>query len=307
MRKSTPAPVDQLSLFSIPAPRTEPIDPKITEILDIRRDRFRSRRDRRIDNANDRAASNRRFATSYSKQSSDMARCIPFGQPILIGHHSEGRDRRFRSRMRGAMDKSVEASKKADYYEAKVTAIENNIAIFSDDPDAIVKLQAKIDTALAEQENWKAGNKIVKSKKLTIEQKIDQLTDAGHCPSILTPDFCGRIGYADYLLTNNNANIRRMRLRLEQLSRTLIKAVELGDSETKYPDLDLVVKNARTIDRLQLIFSGKPSLEIRTLLKSSGFRWAPSESAWQRKLPESDFVEKHIITAISNIPRNCNV
>ena len=33
------------------------------------------------------------------------------------------------------------------------------------------------------------------------------------------PDFCGRIGYPAYLLQNNNANIRRIRGRIEELKK----------------------------------------------------------------------------------------
>ena len=36
--------------------------------------------------------------------------------------------------------------------------------------------------------------------------------------------------------------------------------------------------------RLQLIFDGKPEPEVREILKKNGFRWAPSQSAWQRQL-----------------------
>jgi hypothetical protein len=147
----------------------------------------------------------------------------------------------------------------------------------------------------------KAGNKIVKSKKLTIEQKTEQLKAAGHSPLILQPDFCGRFGYADYELTNNNANIRRMKQRLEQLEKALTNAVEIGDTEEEYPDLDLTVRHARTINRIQLIFSKKPSLEIRNLLKSHGFRWAPSEAAWQRHL--NGFSCRHTIEAIVKISK----
>ncbi|WP_299212303.1 DUF3560 domain-containing protein [uncultured Tateyamaria sp.] len=39
---------------------------------------------------------------------------IPFGQPILVGHHSEGRHRRALERAHAAMDRGVEASKRAD-------------------------------------------------------------------------------------------------------------------------------------------------------------------------------------------------
>ena len=38
------------------------------------------------------------------------------------------------------------------------------------------------------------------------------------------------------------------------------------------------------IDRLQLLFDEKPSYNIISSLKKNGFRWAPSETAWQRQL-----------------------
>lgn len=199
------------------------------------------------------------------------------------------------------MGQSVAANDKAEYYEQKAAAIETNQSIFSDDPDAIEKLKAKIAAAVDRQEFMKAGNKIVKSKKLTIEQKTEQLKAAGYLTIILQPDFCGRVGYADYELTNNNANIRRMKQRLEQLEKALINAVDIGDTEEEYPDLDLMVRHARTINRIQLIFSGKPSVQIRNLLKSHGFRWAPSEGAWQRHL--NGVVCRHTIDAIEKISK----
>ena len=39
--------------------------------------------------------------------------------------------------------------------------------------------------------------------------------------------------------------------------------------------------------RLRLHFPGKPAPDVITRLKSSGFRWAPSERAWQRQLTNS--------------------
>lgn len=44
-----------------------------------------------------------------------------------------------------------------------------------------------------------------------------------------------------------------------------------------------VVRN-HAADRVQIIFPGKPDASTRSRLKSSGWRWSPSESAWQRKL-----------------------
>lgn len=33
-----------------------------------------------------------------------------------------------------------------------------------------------------------------------------------------------------------------------------------------------------------IVFDGKPDEAIRSTLKSNGFRWAPSQGAWQRQL-----------------------
>jgi len=52
-------------------------------------------------------------AESKLEQAHKMADVIPFGQPILIGHHSEGRDRRYRERIHGTYEKGFEAMKEA--------------------------------------------------------------------------------------------------------------------------------------------------------------------------------------------------
>jgi hypothetical protein len=47
-----------------------------------------------------------------------------------------------------------------------------------------------------------------------------------------------------------------------------------------------LVRNSEEV-RLQLFFEGKPNDKTRELLKSNGFRWAPSCGAWQRLLNEN--------------------
>ncbi len=53
------------------------------------------------------------------KTASEMASVIPFGQPILVGHHSEHRDRKYRERIHNTMGRSVKEQEKAGYYEDK--------------------------------------------------------------------------------------------------------------------------------------------------------------------------------------------
>jgi hypothetical protein len=53
---------------------------------------------------------------SAYQRAHQMADAIPFGQPILTGHHSEGRHRRDLARIHSLQGKSIDEGKKADHY-----------------------------------------------------------------------------------------------------------------------------------------------------------------------------------------------
>ena len=89
----------------------------------------------------------------------------------------------------------------------------------------------------------------------------------------------GPVPFPSYLLTNNNANIRRVRQRIEELSH---KAEFVGWT---FPGGEAKVNEAE--NRLQLIFEEKPDADTRQALKSEGFKWAPSQGAWQRQLNQN--------------------
>ena len=87
------------------------------------------------------------------------------------------------------------------------------------------------------------------------------------------------VPFPSYLLTNNNANIHRVRQRIEELSH---KTEFVGWT---FPGGEAKVNEAE--NRLQLIFDGKPDADTRQALKSEGFKWAPSQGAWQRQLNQN--------------------
>ena len=93
--------------------------------------------------------------------------------------------------------------------------------ISSDDPQAVEKLEAKLATLEKHQETMKAANAAIRMKDPV--KRDAKLADLGYTPEQITqliePDFCGRIGYPAYALQNNNANIRRIRGRLEELKK----------------------------------------------------------------------------------------
>ena len=155
--------------------------------------------------------------------------------------------------------------------------------ISSDDPQAVEKLEAKLATLEKHQEMMKAANAAIRMKD---PAKGDaKLAELGYTPEDIAklrePDFCGRIGYPAYLLQNNNANIRRIRGRIEELK----KRTENTPEGWEFDGGRVVVNTAE--NRLQIIFDGKPDADIRTELKGEGFRWAPSQGTWQRQLTDN--------------------
>lgn len=65
------------------------------------------------------ADSNARKADERQQRSRDATAGIPFGQPILVVHHSAKRHRNALKRSRNNMDKAVEHSNEAKHQEAK--------------------------------------------------------------------------------------------------------------------------------------------------------------------------------------------
>jgi hypothetical protein len=203
---------------------------------------------------------------------------IPFGQPILVGHHSEGRHRRDLNRIDSNMRQSIEADKKAKYYAGKAHSMENNYAISSDDPEAVTKLKEKLAGLEKTQELMKACNKIIKSNKPN-EVKIAEMIVTGlpekYATEILKPDFFNHIGFPSYKLTNNNQNMNTVRKRIDELC----KRATLVTTENEINGVK-IIDNIEE-NRLQAFFNGKPSEEIRDRLKHSGFRWSPFNGCWQ--------------------------
>jgi len=159
-------------------------------------------------------------------------------------------------------------------------------------------MRQQIAKAERNQEKMREVNKIIR-KKVSDEKKIAAIVEmgfsAGVAAELLKPDFCGRIGFAAYQLTNNNANIHRMRERLAELEKRAQRETAEKETESGVK----IVENAED-DRLQLFFPGKPEPAKIELLKRHGFKWSPKNGCWQRQLTDNaKYTLKHYI--INNI------
>ena len=173
----------------------------------------------------------------------------------------------------------------------------SHIEFVMDDPQAAAKLEAKLVKLESAQETMKAVNAYFRKNK-TLEG----------CPS-LTPEQITKLQqemaqswhldksrpYPAYMLSNNNAEIRRIRGRIEQVRQhedTHFAGWEFDGGRVEANKAD---------NRLQVFFDGKPDEAARDELKANGFRWASSVGAWQRQLNKNAYYAAGYISCIQPI------
>ncbi len=154
--------------------------------------------------------------------------------------------------------------------------------ISADDPEAVTKLQLKLKELEQNQEKMKAVNAYYRKNK-TLEG----------CPQLSWDEIAGtKAGmarswratpkpYESFALTNNSANIRRVKARIAELTQR---------AETEYQGWAFeggAVKMDKEDNRLRVFFDEKPDRETCSAMRHSGFKWAPSVGAWQRQLNDN--------------------
>lgn len=90
------------------------------------------------------------------KSSHEISERFAFGQPILIGHHSEGRARRDHARMDNAMRKSIGESDRAAHWTGRAQAAAN-YERFKKDPGRTLRRLDKLRADLRAVEKWQRG------------------------------------------------------------------------------------------------------------------------------------------------------
>lgn len=240
---------------------------------------YEQRQEARRERFEELAEKARRESAAAYDQSNRMASVIPFGQPILIGHHSEGRDRRYRERIARKMDQSCELQRKANYYEQKAASVGNG-GISSDDPAAVEKLRgelARLEQSHALMLAINAAHKQYQRDPASLEaSNLPEDTKAQI--RLYKPAYSWEPHpVPPYRLTNNSANIRRIKQRIEQLQQ---RPTESSEHQAE----GFTIREDTTENRVMVIFPGKPAENVRTILKGAGFKWSPSRGAWVRFL-----------------------
>lgn len=234
---------------------------------------YEERQDARRDRLQIRAIKKREESHQAYKRSHQLIEHIPMGQPILVGHHSERAHRNALDKSWNALGKSVALDEYAKDLEQRADSVgEGGIA--SNDPEVLTKLREKLDELIKAQETMKAANKAL--RKGDDQALADLGFTALQIVELKTPNCFKQVGFPDYSLKNNNANIRRVRQRIASIE-------ALHQSEPFSFNNDHFSINVED-GRVRVIFhDGKPSDEVRALVKSHGFKWSRYATAWVRK------------------------
>ena len=149
-------------------------DSSLIDRAEERADRFDDYRDKRTDEAERATAQARRVADG-----------IPFGQPILVGHHSERHARKDAERIQSGMRKAVQAFDTADYWKRRaVAAIQH--AKYKERPDVRARRIKTIEADKRKQERTRAESLGFLSQWDTEPMTMEQAT------AIANQDYCSR-------------------------------------------------------------------------------------------------------------------
>jgi len=169
--------------------------------------------------------------------------------------------------------------------------------ISSDDPNAVGKLREKLESLESSQTTMKAVNAYYRK-----HGTLDGCPGLNEDTLMKLKASMGRDWrknpkpFESYALSNNSAEIRRIKKRIEGLERSADNPADGWDF-----DGGKVVIN-KEVNRLQIIFDEKPGDDLRAELKRNGFRWAPSQNAWQRQYTANAI---YAIKRIKSISGDC--
>ena len=220
------------------------------------------RRQARRKRLDERAAKIRAKGDAEIDAADAIASKYPMGQPILVGHHSEGRHRRDREKMYRKMIKGVDLRQYARHLENK--GVSNSI--MTDDADALTQLEAKLKDQLAERERYH-------------QIQRDAKTEADRVPG--------------FVFSNLSKRIKQTEARIEEVKRIRSSAgFDLSIGRFRfYQDT--------AADRLAI--EGTTKADARTI-RALGYLWSRRAQRWQRKLTANAlYCKSRVIEALENI------
>lgn len=247
---------------------------------------YRERREARLAKRLEWAAKRQAKSEAAFTAASKLADSIPMGQPILVGHHSEAHARRDADRIDANMRKGCDSADMAKQHSVAADTIEHelNRSIYSDDPDALDALAAKVADLEASRERMKLVNAahkaFLKDPAALDGPKFAGLTEAERVKvrTYVSPYSWLPHPIPPYGLTNLGATIRATKKRIDD--------VKARQARTQAAKTAGGVMGEGSDIYVSVTFAEKPTRAVIDALKAAGFHWSGgSWRGYRAKLP----------------------
>lgn len=151
---------------------------------------------------------------------------------------------------------------------------------------SLAEAKKNLEIAEKNQDFMKVSNAILR-KSIPDDQKIKLLVEDGTSEAVATqimsPDFMGRKGFAQYKLTSNNDKIKRLKDLVTKLEGSE-KATTSGQAETYTFEGGTIEVNYEA-NRVQIKFpGGRTDKETYQKLRKNGWVFSPTNQAFQRQI-----------------------
>ncbi len=176
--------------------------------------------------------------------------------------------------------------------------------IRSGDPAALQRIMTRIEETALSIDRMKAANAIIRRMEKDLATEEDMIAAVAANTGLSAEAAARGIKLAPWQFrrgfstANSRAELRRLQQRLAALARMKERGTQSKEVETDVGAVE--IKENADIARIQLLFQGKPDDPTRRVLKANGFRWSPSQGAWQRHLNEAGrYAAQRVLKTIS--------
>lgn len=159
---------------------------------------------------------------------------------------------------------------------------------------------SEIERYKQELEGMRKNHELMKEGNIAIKKAHKDKTDIsqylidtfGIKPHMI--DWTMKFGFG---LQNNNANMKRVEARIKEL-----EAKE--QNRQNEPEKEFSFNGGKVImnyeaDRIQIKHDSRPNQEVITLMKRNGFKWSPTNQAWQRQITgNAIYVTKNLLKSL---------
>jgi hypothetical protein len=236
--------------------------------------RFEEKRAARIERYKNYSANAEGRSIEAMERADKMSSIIPMGQPILVGHHSEKADRRYREKIWNTRRRSLEEDKKAKYWERRAEAAENSKAIHSDDPEALNKLSETVEDCEKYSEEMKRINAHYRKTGNCLADGADPDLVLKAMKNLETWKYYKQ-PFPSFILSSIRARIATAKKRAEAIKRAeTVEGFEINGITAQINE-----------GQIQVVFPWKPAEATREKLKTYpiSLKWSRFSSAWVRK------------------------